>query len=153
VLTALAPDSAWAVGLADANLASTVLRVRIGDVRLLLTGDAEAPEEDWLLAHVGAALAADILKVGHHGSATSSTPRFLAAVRPRLALVSVGAHNSYGHPDREALDALRAVHAQVLRTDLMGTIIVRTDGAAIEVESRTGRWTVPPRDARDQDGA
>ncbi|MDB4900271.1 MAG: internalization-related competence protein ComEC/Rec2 [Gemmatimonadetes bacterium] len=153
VLTALAPDSTWAARLADANLASTVLSVRIGAVHVLLTGDAEAPEEDWLLAHARQALAADVLKVGHHGSATSSTPRFLAAVRPRLALISVGAHNSYGHPDREVLEALRAVHAQTLRTDLMGTIIIRTDGRTIEAESRGGRWTVPPRAARDDAGA
>ena len=74
VVRALAPDSAWVAGLRDANSASTVLLVRYGAVRLLLTGDAEAPEEAELVARWGAALRADVLKVPHHGSATSSTP-------------------------------------------------------------------------------
>jgi competence protein ComEC len=143
VLTALAPDSAWAAHLDDANLASTVLLVRVGSVRMLLTGDAEAPEEDWLLAHARQALAADVLKVAHHGSATSTTAPFLAAVRPRLALVSVGAHNSYGHPDPEVLEALRASGAQLLRTDLAGTIVVYTDGRQLDAEVRATRWAVP----------
>jgi competence protein ComEC len=145
VLTALAPDSGWAAHLDDANLASTVLLLRVRDIRILLTGDAEAEEEAWLLAHAREALAADVLKVGHHGSATSTTPSFLAAVRPRLALVSVGAHNSYGHPDAAVLSSLAAAGAAVLRTDLLGTVVVRTDGRSLEVEARGMRWTVPPR--------
>lgn len=145
VITALAPDSAWASNLADANLASTVLLVRVGRVRMLLTGDAEGPEEGWLLDHWPNALSADVLKVAHHGSTTSTTPEFLAAVRPRLALISVGAHNSYGHPGTGVLDALRAAGAQTLRTDLSGTIIARTDGTRLEVEARSSRWDVPPR--------
>jgi competence protein ComEC len=143
VVSSLAPDSAWAAGLNDANLASTVLLVRIGHVRMLLTGDAEAPEEDWLLDHDGDGLHADVLKVAHHGSRTSTTPRFLAAVQPRLALVSVGAHNSYGHPDREVLDRLDSAGVLTLRTDLSGSIIVRTDGSTLDVESRGIRWSVP----------
>jgi competence protein ComEC len=144
VITALAPDSAWAAGLTDANLASTVLLVRVGHVRLLLTGDAEAPEEAWLLDHDRDALHADVLKVAHHGSATSTTGEFLAAVQPRLALVSVGAHNSYGHPDREVLERLGAAGVSVLRTDLLGTVIVRTDGTRLEVEAHGERWSLPP---------
>jgi len=143
VLTALAPDSAWAAQLADANLASTVIVARIGAVRVLLTGDAEGPEEDWLLRRDPSALAADILKVGHHGSSTSTTPEFLAAVQPRLALVSVGAHNAYGHPDASVMQALHESGAQVLRTDRAGTIVVTTDGTSIDVEARDERWTVP----------
>jgi competence protein ComEC len=145
VLTALAPDSAWAARLDDANLASTVVMARIGMLRMLFTGDAEGPEEDWLLAHAPGALAADVLKVAHHGSATSTTSSFLAAVEPRLALVSVGADNTYGHPDPSVLAALRTAGADVLRTDLAGTVVVRTDGRSIEVEARGMRWSVPPR--------
>ncbi|HET7189834.1 MAG TPA: ComEC/Rec2 family competence protein, partial [Gemmatimonadaceae bacterium] len=145
VLTALAPDSAWAAHLDDANLASTVLAARIGAVRFLLTGDAEGPEEEWLLARDSTALSADVLKVAHHGSATSTTPPFLAAVRPRLAVVSVGAHNTYGHPDATVMTALAASGASVLRTDLAGTIVVRTDGRRLEVEARDMRWTLPER--------
>ncbi|HEX5972587.1 MAG TPA: DNA internalization-related competence protein ComEC/Rec2 [Gemmatimonadaceae bacterium] len=145
VITALAPDSAWAAGLNDANLASTVLMVRVGHVRMLLTGDAEAPEEDWLLSHAGDALKADVLKVAHHGSSTSTTEAFLTAVHPRLALVSVGANNSYGHPDAEVLARLGSAGIPTLRTDLAGTIIVRTDGTRLEVEARGERWSLDPR--------
>ena len=144
-LTALAPDSAWAAGLSDANLASTVLVARVGRIRFLFTGDAEAEEEEWLLARDPGALAADVLKVGHHGSNTSTTPRFLGAVRPRLALVSVGAHNTYGHPSPEVMQALRDSGAQVLRTDRAGTIVVSTDGWHLEVEARDERWSIPAR--------
>jgi competence protein ComEC len=144
-LTALAPDSTWAAGLSDANLASTVLVAQVGRIRFLFTGDAEAEEEDWLLARDPAALAADVLKVGHHGSRTSTTPRFLGAVRPRLALVSVGAHNTYGHPSPEVMEALRDSGVQVLRTDRAGTIVVSTDGRHIEVEARDERWSIPAR--------
>lgn len=145
VLTALAPDSAWAAHLDDANLASTVLLARVGGIRMLFTGDAEGPEEDWLLAHDRSALTADVLKVAHHGSATSSTAPFLEAVRPRLALVSVGARNAYGHPDAAVMTALEAAGASVLRTDRVGTVVVRTDGRALEVEARGMRWSVPER--------
>jgi len=145
VLTALAPDSAWVAGLTDANLASSVLVARIGAVRVLLTGDAEAKEEQWLLDRDPRALEADVLKVGHHGSRTSTTPAFLAAVRPRLALVSVGAHNAYGHPDADVVQRLHAAGAQLLRTDRAGTIVVRTDGRTIDVEARGERWRIPER--------
>ncbi len=144
-LTALAPDSAWAAGLRDANLASTILLARIGAVRVLLTGDAEAEEEAWLLARGSDAVSADVLKVAHHGSATSTTADFLAAVRPRLALVSVGAHNSYGHPDPAVMRSLAATGAMIARTDLVGTVIVRTDGRSLDVEAQGVRWTVPER--------
>jgi competence protein ComEC len=142
VVTVLAPDSAWASNLDDANLASTVLLVRVGNVRMLLTGDAEAAEEAWLLAHSPGALRADVLKVAHHGSNTSTTDGFLAAVHPRLALVSVGANNSYGHPDAEVLERLSRASVPALRTDLAGTIIVRTDGTRLEVEARGERWSL-----------
>jgi competence protein ComEC len=145
VLTTLAPDSAWAAGLSDANLASTVMMARVGSIRFLFTGDAEAEEEEWLLERDSAALAADVLKVGHHGSRTSTTPRFLAAVRPRLALVSVGAHNAYRHPSPEVMQSLHGAGAQVLRTDRAGTIVVRTDGRHLEVEARDERWSIPAR--------
>jgi len=145
VITALAPDSSWAAGLTDANLASTVLLVRLGHISLLLTGDAESPEEAWLLAHWPAALHADVLKVAHHGSRTSTSDAFLAAVHPRLALVSVGANNSYGHPDGDVLERLGAAGVPVLRTDLLGTIVVRTDGTRLEVEARGEHWTLPPQ--------
>ena len=147
VLTALAPDSAWAARLADANLASTVLVARIGSMRVLFTGDAEAAEEDWLLAHSPDALRADVLKVGHHGSSTSTTPEFLAAVHPRIALVSVGAHNAYGHPSPEVMASLQAANVATLRTDRLGTVVLRFLPRAIEVTARGERWLIPDRGA------
>ncbi len=147
-LTFLAPDSAWTIGLKDPNLASTIAIVRFGMVRFLLVGDAERAEEDWLLAHYRDELRADVLKVGHHGSSTSSSDAFLAAVHPEVAVISVGAGNKYGHPSADVLRALGLAGAEVLRTDEAGTVIVRTDGARIEVEAGGDRWQV----ARDSSG-
>lgn len=140
----LAPDSAWTASLDDANLASSVIRARYGNVSFLLTGDAEAPEEEWMLAHDSLALAATVLKVGHHGSITSTTPAFLRAVHPRLALISVGAGNSYGHPGAEVLRELAAAGVQTLRTDRSGTIVIRTDGVALSVQTAQRQWDVDP---------
>jgi competence protein ComEC len=139
----LGPDSAWTAGLSDPNLASTIVLVRAGEVRVLLVGDAERPEEDWLLARYGDSLRADVLKVGHHGSSTSSSDAFLAAVRPRIALVSVGLGNSYGHPSPDVMATLAARGAQVLRTDRLGTIVVRTDGRRLLVDAKGERWELP----------
>jgi competence protein ComEC len=143
-ITFLAPDSAWAAGLDDPNAASTIALVRYGDVRFLLVGDAEASEESWLIAHAADELHADVLKVGHHGSRTSSTAAFLDAVRPRVALISVGAGNTYGHPSAEVVHELRRRGAAVMRTDEVGTTVVRTDGRALSVETGGGeaRWIV-----------
>jgi competence protein ComEC len=139
-LSFLAPDSVWTVGLKDPNLASTIALVRYGVVRFLLVGDAERGEEDWLLAHDPTELRADVLKVGHHGSSTSSSDEFLAAVHPALAVISVGAGNKYGHPSGDVVRALARVGAEVLRTDEAGTIVVRSDGVHIEVEAKGEKW-------------
>ncbi|HVE79415.1 MAG TPA: DNA internalization-related competence protein ComEC/Rec2 [Gemmatimonadaceae bacterium] len=142
----LAPDSTWTAALTDPNLASTVARVEYGAVRFLLVGDAEAAEEDWLLRRWPAVdLTADVLKVGHHGSATSTTSAFLRAVRPRLALISVGAGNRYGHPSPGVLRRLAGTGAAVARTDRLGTVVVRTDGRAIRVEADGDEWELSPR--------
>ncbi|MBX3175471.1 MAG: DNA internalization-related competence protein ComEC/Rec2 [Gemmatimonadaceae bacterium] len=141
----LAPDSAWVTTLRDPNAASAVLAVTYGTHRLLLTGDAEADEERWLLEHRPAALAATVLKVGHHGSRTSTGADFLAAVGPRLAIVSVGAGNFYGHPSPEVMRRLTLAGAQVLRTDQLGPIVLRSDGTKLEVEAAGIRWPVAPR--------
>ena len=142
VVTFLAPDSAWAATLDDPNDASTVARIRIGTVTMLLTGDAEAGEEKWLLANQRALLDVDVLKVGHHGSSTSSTSAFLREVTPRVALVSVGSGNMYAHPSRDVMRSLAAHGAVALRTDLLGSIVVRTDGSRLELEARGERWVV-----------
>ena len=143
-LDVLAPDSAWMAGIENVNETSVIVRATIGEVRFLLTGDAERAEEAWLVANAGDRLTADVLKVGHHGSRTSTGPALLARVQPRVALVSVGKGNKYGHPSPETLRALVDAGVQVLRTDDGGSIVVRTDGHRLEVEAHGERW-VPAR--------
>ncbi|MFM8567884.1 MAG: DNA internalization-related competence protein ComEC/Rec2, partial [Gemmatimonadota bacterium] len=143
--TFLAPDSAWAAGLVDPNSASAVVRLQFGAARLLLTGDAEADEEAWLLArYAPTELRADVLKVAHHGSTTSSSPAFLDAVRPRVALVSVGATNRYGHPTPAVMRRLLERGATVLRTDQLGVVRLRTDGVRWEARVAGRRWEITP---------
>ncbi len=104
------------------NNASIVLMLRYGDRRALFTGDIEKPTEETLVrAH--ADLKADILKIAHHGSRTSSTEPFLRAVRPSIAVISVG-ENSYGHPREEVISRLLRMNTDVRRTDREGTIEV-----------------------------
>jgi competence protein ComEC len=142
----LAPDSTWTAAQEDANETSVVVRVTFGSVAFLLTGDAEAEEERWMLSNTSAAaLRADVLKLGHHGSKTSSTPAFLDAVQPRLALVSVGSENRYGHPSPEVVAELTRRRVPVLRTDREGAVVVSTDGRHIAVVNGRDRWTVPSR--------
>jgi competence protein ComEC len=136
----IAPDSAWTATLSDANEASAVALVQYGRIRFLMTGDAEAGEEQWMLQNEARGLNADVLKVGHHGSSTSSTPEFLAAVRPRVALISVGVANTYGHPSTAVVRALTSMGAQVLRTDQVGTVVVRTDGRSLTVVAGGEEW-------------
>jgi competence protein ComEC len=139
-LRVLAPDSSWMAALDDPNEASVVLLAQYGTVRFLLMGDAEGGEERWLMENERAFLAADVLKVGHHGSSTSSGNDFLDAVRPELAVISVGAGNSYGHPDPGVIQALARHGAVVLRTDREGSVVVRTDGRSIDVEEGGDSW-------------
>ena len=80
-------------------------------------------------------LQADVLKVPHHGSRTSSTEEFLMAVQPVFAVISAGFENSYGHPHPTVVERLREHHAEVLRTDLDGLITIRTDGRRLSVDS------------------
>jgi competence protein ComEC len=143
-LEVLAPDSAWTADRDDPNTSSVVIRVSYGQVHMLLTGDAEQEEEGWLLEHYPDALFADVLKVAHHGSSTSSTDAFLDAVHPRLALISVGTKNRYGHPSPDVLRRFDDRHVEVLRTDRDGGIVVRTDGTRIWVSAREERWLLPP---------
>lgn len=114
----------------DTNNTSLVLRVDFGDTRFLFTGDMECDAEKDLLDS-GADVAADVLKVGHHGSATSTGYRFLRAVDPQYCVISVGTDNSYGHPHRETLSLLADAEVAVFRTDRLGTIQAVSDGEAI----------------------
>ena len=93
---------------------------------IVFTGDATEEEE---ITAVAASIKADVLKVSHHGSKTSSSFEFLQAVNPELAIISVGADNKFGHPAPETLEKLQAIGAKVLRTDQAGNIKVVFDGS------------------------
>lgn len=114
----------------DVNNTSLVLKLTYGKVSFLLTGDAERESEEAMLFSQED-LSADVLKVGHHGSETSSTEPFLEAVKPQYAVISVGEDRN-NLPKDSVLDRLESVGAQIYRTDFQGTVIAATDGDAIE---------------------
>jgi len=114
---------------------SFVLRVTFGARAFLFVGDSEREEEALLLATAVGRLRADVLKVGHHGSRTSSSPALLAAVAPRDAIVSAGRRNRFGHPHPLALAALTAAGARVWRTDRDGAVVATTDGSSLDVRA------------------
>ncbi len=113
---------------------SLVLRLSYGRRALLFVGDSEREAERDLLARSPERLRADVLKVGHHGSRTSTSPAFLAAVAPAYAVVSVGVRNRFGHPHPSTLATLsRAAGVTVLRTDTVGAVVAWTDGDGLRV--------------------
>jgi competence protein ComEC len=116
------------------NNDSLVIRLQFHRRSFFLPGDAEAQAEAAILsAAVDVPLDADVLKVGHHGSKNSTTPEFLAAVHPRIAIISAGAENPYGHPNEELLERLKEAKARILRTDKNGAIHLLTDGDSFSV--------------------
>lgn len=121
-LRVLSPDRCWDGSESDDNNDSVVLMASVGDDRVLLTGDLEHPAQRALL-DAGVDLGADVLKVPHHGAATSD-PAFLVAVGADVAVVSVGQPNDYGHPVPSILAALESAGARVVRTDHAGTVVV-----------------------------
>ena len=126
----LAPNSASYDNLNDY---SAVIKMTYQRTSFLFMGDTSSVSEKEMLKNEKADLKADILKVGHHGSSTSSTATFLAAVAPKHAIISVGKDNTYGHPAQATLDRLKKVNALIYRTDQDGTIIVISDGQTITV--------------------
>ena len=128
--TVLAPEPGYANPGEARNNDSLVMRLDWKRASVLLEGDAEAPSEAAMLAH-GRLAPVTLLKVGHHGSKTSTNPDFLAAIAPRDAVISVGQHNTFGHPRREILDRLEAAHVHTFRTDREGaeSFLLHADGS------------------------
>ena len=114
----------------DSNNNSIALLLKHGSKTFYFEGDAEEEEESSIL-NTGVSLSADVYKVGHHGSKTSTTDAMLAAVAPSYAVISAGEGNSYGHPNAETLNKLRAAGVSVFRTDEQGSIIAQSDGSTI----------------------
>lgn len=110
------------------NNYSIVLRLQYGHTSFLFTGDAETEAENDIL-NSGATISANILKVGHHGSSTSTSQSFLNRVNPSYAIISVGAGNTYGHPSQTVIDRLKAFGCKIFRTDLQGSIVITTSGS------------------------
>ncbi len=133
-LEVLSPDDSF-VESDDTNDASIVIKLTYGQTSFLLTGDAEFPANQMMLRH-GFDVRATVLKLGHHGSRTSTDESWLRAVQPQLGIISAGAGNSYGHPHPEVIAALNNLGIQYIRTDEHGTITVTSDGTQLHVTSQ-----------------
>ncbi len=118
----------------DTNNYSLVIKMTFGETSFLFTGDAESVSEKEMLAK-GYDLRSDVLKVGHHGSTSSSTAAFLDAVSPADAVIFAGEGNDYGHPHQETLDKLASRGIRVYRTDLNGTVTFTSDGSKLTVKT------------------
>ena len=134
--TILAPNSS---GYNDLNNTSIVIRLAFGNNSFLFDGDAEDVSENEMLSK-GLNVSADVLKVGHHGSNSSTTEAFLDKVNPKYAIISVGKGNSYGHPHKSTMDRLKAKGIKVFRTDENGTIIATSDGKNITFNTKPGSY-------------
>ncbi|NTW96629.1 MAG: MBL fold metallo-hydrolase [Erysipelotrichaceae bacterium] len=126
----IAPTSS---SYSDLNQYSAVIKITYNKVSYLFMGDAGWTSEDEILSS-GVNIKADVLKVGHHGSATSSTQEFLDEVLPTYAVICVGEDNTYGHPTEQTLDRLDFTGADVYRTDQDGTVVISTNGQTITIE-------------------
>jgi competence protein ComEC len=118
---------------ATGNDGSVVLRLQYGATDLLLTGDAAFAAEEEMVERFGSFLHADCIKIGHHGSSTSTSDQFLSLVAPRLSLISVGRNNRFHHPAKATLMKLRLRGARILRTDISGAAVLESDGAHLSV--------------------
>lgn len=135
-VTVLGPVKSYA----DPNDTSIVLMVQFGSTKFLFTGDMETSAETDMLDYWGESFdwGADVLKVGHHGSDTSTGYRFLRAVMPTYGVISVGQGNSYGHPHELPLSRLEQAGVTLLRTDRLGTIIATSDGQQVQIGCPSG---------------
>ena len=115
------------------NDLSLVMKIKYGKRSFLFTGDAEEREETDIV-NSGADIRSDVLKVGHHGSSSSSSPGFLNAVSPVYCVISVGAGNDYGHPHDTVLNALSAFTDKIYRTDICGNVYLYSDGESITIK-------------------
>ena len=131
VLEILFPDRStlgW-----DTNTGSIVARLSYGDESFLFTGDSPRSIEHYLVGKDGAHLKTNVLKLGHHGSRTSSSREFLSVVDPEYAVISAGRDNKYGHPNKDIVTLLEELKIPTLSTIDKGTVIFKTDGTSLRV--------------------
>ena len=114
------------------NNMSAVLMLTFEGKKFLFTGDAEREEEQEILAE-GRGLDCDVLKVGHHGSKTSSSADFLAAATPEICVIECGADNDYGHPHKQVLERIREYTSEIYRTDICGDIVITCSGGELNI--------------------
>ncbi len=119
--------------LENLNDASIVLKLVYGETSVLLTGDLEDTGERHLLHSFGAFVDCDVVKIGHHGSSTSSSLPFLREVTPRIGIISVGEFNRFNHPSSEVLKRLRRLQVDFHRTDEEGAVVLESDGMRISM--------------------
>ena len=112
----------------ETNMASLVMKLVYGENSFLLTGDSPKAIEEYLILLDRENLDIDVLKLGHHGSKTSTSDYFVGITSPEIAVISVGGDNRYGHPHQEVLDILNDFEVEIFRTDKQGTIIIQSDG-------------------------
>jgi competence protein ComEC len=129
------PEKKFPPGV-EVNISSVVVKLTYGNISFLFTGDLPAEQEKMLVEKYGQALNVDVLKFGHHGSKTSTSPEFLAVTSPKYGVVSVGADNKYGHPNKETLDLAEKDKVKVVRTDEEGRIVFETDGVTLSQNSK-----------------
>lgn len=123
----------------DLNTYSIVLKVTFGNNKFMFTGDAQASNEEDMI-NKGYDLSADVLKVGHHGSHTSTSENFLNKVNPKYAVISCGKNNDYGHPHKETMERLQTKNIPVYRTDESGNIVCTSDGNNITFSCKPGNY-------------
>jgi competence protein ComEC len=140
-IAVLAPFSDYQPGAEPSNNDSLVMHVSYGATSVMLEGDAEAPIEQAMLAEPG--LQSTLLKVGHHGSISSTRPEFLARVAPQWAIISCGLHNRYGHPRQEVLEALHSANVLTFSTDINGATCFILDGKSVVPDPYCG-WPQQP---------
>ncbi len=117
----------------ESNNASIVTKLSYGDIDFMLTGDASIGTEEWMVDEYGTALQSEVLKLGHHGSRTSSADSFLDTVHPTYAVVSAGADNRYGHPHEEVVKKVEGRGIRLLST-LDGAVVFQSDGKEIWIK-------------------
>lgn len=138
-LTFIGPSLPFIESNNTINDNSIAFILRYKQFRMLFTGDAGVAAEQRFV-NEGIDLHADVLKVGHHGSAYSSSPAFIGAVHPRYAIISVGRHNMFGHPAASTIETLQRIGARVYRTDENGATIILTDGQEVRIATMLPQW-------------